>query len=118
MHLDRALLDAPAGGAADEVLALPGFDEFLLGYKNRSLMLDDAHKQAVIPGGNGVFQSTIVRGGRVAGTWKRSMTKRNTVVDVRPLVSWSAADTAGAERALRAYAAFMGLALKLRQPVT
>lgn len=114
MFVDPALLDAEA--PQTQMLALPGFDEYLLGFKDRSLMLDAAHRQAVIPGNNGVFQSTIVRGGRVIGTWKRSLTKRFTVVDVRPLVELSKADRDQAERALSSYARFMGLPLQLRWP--
>ena len=75
----------------DDVLALPGFDEYLLGFKDRALMLAAEHKQAIIPGGNGMFQSTIVRGGRVIGTWKRTATKRRLTVQVRPLVPCSEA---------------------------
>src|SRR4051794_1683309 len=45
-------------------LALPGFDEYLLGYKDRSMMATAADLAAIIPGGNGVFQSTLVRDGR------------------------------------------------------
>jgi hypothetical protein len=110
-----ALLDA-AGDAVDvdAVLALPGFDEYLLGFKDRSLMLDAEHKQAIIPGGNGVFQPTLVRAGRVIGTWKRSMTKKNTVVDVRPLVRLGAGDRARVETALAPYAHFLGLPLLAR----
>ena len=59
-----------------EWLALPGFDEYLLGFKDRSLMVDAAGMEAVIPGKNGVFRSTIVRDGRVVGTWKRTLTRR------------------------------------------
>jgi Winged helix DNA-binding domain len=94
MHLDPALLDAhatvPVGAGRDDILVLPGFDEYLLGFKDRSLMLAAEHTQAIIPGGNGVFQATIVRGGRVVGTWKRSVTKGRTVVDLRPLVPLNA----------------------------
>ena len=43
-----------------EMLALPGFDEYLLGFKDRALMLAAEHKQAIIPGENGIFQATIV----------------------------------------------------------
>ncbi len=38
--------------------ALPGFDEFILGYKDRSAVLDAAHADQVCPGGNGMFVST------------------------------------------------------------
>jgi hypothetical protein len=49
---------------------LPGFDEFLLGYKDRSASLAPAHARQIVPGGNGMFMPTIVADGRVIGTWK------------------------------------------------
>jgi hypothetical protein len=113
----RQLLDSPRPATdPDAVLALPGFDEYLLGFKDRSMMIDAAHQQAIIPGGNGVFQATIVRGGRVVGTWKRTLTKKNTVVQVRPLVSLTAADRIRVEAALEPYARFVGLPLAVRWP--
>ena len=51
------------------VLALPGFDEFLLGYADRSLVLPPEHADKIVPGGNGMFKKTIVAGGGVIGTW-------------------------------------------------
>ncbi|MEO3777441.1 winged helix DNA-binding domain-containing protein [Micromonospora sp. B11E3] len=106
--LDAALLDAPRT-PLDDVLALPGFDEYLLGYKDRSLMVDPVHKQAIIPGGNGVFQPTVVRAGRVVGTWKRSVGKTRVKLSVRPLAALDASTRARAEDALTAYARFLGL---------
>jgi hypothetical protein len=119
MHLDTALLDAPATAPAvgsqdgiDDILVLPGFDEYLLGFKDRSLMLAAEHKQAIIPGGNGVFQATIVRGGRVIGTWKRSVARGRTVVDLRPLVPLGARTRVRVEDALTPYARFTGRPLQ------
>jgi hypothetical protein len=120
MFADPALLDAhhtaaaPAG--AGGVLALPGFDEYMLGYKDRSLMLAAEHMQAIVPGGNGVFQSTVVRGGRVVGTWKRSAARGRTVVNLRPLVPLSVADRALVESALTPYAHFTGGDVETRWP--
>lgn len=51
------------------VLALPGFDELLLGYKDRWPTLDAAHTQAITPGKNGIFLRTIISAGHVVGTW-------------------------------------------------
>jgi hypothetical protein len=51
------------------VLLLPGFDEFLLGYQDRSLVLAPGHANKIVPGGNGVFRKTLVAGGEVIGTW-------------------------------------------------
>ena len=57
----------PAGG----VQLLPGFDEYLLGYGDRSAALAPEHSEAIVPGGNGMFLSTIVSRGEVLGTWRR-----------------------------------------------
>ena len=117
MFLDPALLDGDRTGATGDGppwLALPGFDEYLLGFKDRSLMLADEHKRAVLPGGNGIFQWTIVRDGRVIGTWRRTAGKTRVTVEVRPLVRLAAADRARIEAALQPYASFVGLPLVVR----
>ncbi|MEU5947684.1 winged helix DNA-binding domain-containing protein [Micromonospora sp. NPDC047465] len=111
MLVDAALPDAPRAPVDDDLLVLPGFDEYLLGYKDRSLMLDAAHRDAIVPGGNGVFQATVVRGGRVVGTWKRTVGRDRVAVTVRPLTPLGAARRAGVERALGRYAAFLDRAL-------
>jgi hypothetical protein len=50
---------------------LPGFDEYMLGYTDRSLILDKVHWAKIVPGNNGMFMSTIIIDGKVEGTWKR-----------------------------------------------
>jgi hypothetical protein len=113
MIADRALVEAyspPRKRRAARMLALPGFDEFMLGYKDRSLMLDAAHKQAIIPGGNGVFQPTIVRDGRVVGTWRRTVKRTKVEVAVTELVTLSTRDRTAVEAAFRPYGHFIGLA--------
>lgn len=102
----------PRRAAAGDFLALAGFDEYLLGYKERSLVLDPEHLQAVIPGGNGVFRATLSRRGRVIGTWKRGSSAK--VLDVHPLVELSAAQRGLAEQAFVPYAAFLGRQLQVR----
>lgn len=112
--LDPALLEADLPDA-DDWLALPGFDEYMLGYKDRSLMLTDpSHLTAVVPGNNGVFQSTIVRSGVVVATWKRTLTKKSVVVTLQPLVPLRSADHKHIAEALAPYAAFLELDLDLR----
>ncbi|WP_115790294.1 winged helix DNA-binding domain-containing protein [Arthrobacter silvisoli] len=78
-----ALLDDGVPGART-LLALPGFDQFLLGYKDRSLVLAPEHAQKVVPGGNGVFKRIIVSGGSVVGTWARSGNGRSAAVVPEP----------------------------------
>jgi len=48
---------------------LPGFDEYLLGYQDRTAALEPRHAPKLIFGS--VFRPTIVIDGRVVGTWRR-----------------------------------------------
>ncbi|AGZ42363.1 winged helix DNA-binding domain-containing protein [Actinoplanes friuliensis] len=113
MIADPSALDA---GTVPEWAALPGFDEYMLGYKDRTMMLDEAHFQAVVPGGNGIFQSTIVRSGRVVATWKRTLGKKAVVIDVFPLVGLKPAERKQVEAALQPYARFVELPAQVRWP--
>ncbi|MFG2059717.1 winged helix DNA-binding domain-containing protein [Micromonospora sp. NPDC048930] len=110
--VDAALLDAPRE-PVDDLHTLPGFDEYLLGFKDRALMLDPAHADAVVPGNNGVFQSTVVRGGRVVGTWKRTLGKSAVTVTVQQLTPFDAALRSRVEAALTRYARYLDLPLCL-----
>ncbi|TBN57001.1 winged helix DNA-binding domain-containing protein [Glaciihabitans arcticus] len=55
---------------------LPGFDEYLLGYQDRSAPLAAEHAPAVVPGNNGIFQPTIVKNGEIVGLWKKPLGTR------------------------------------------
>lgn len=59
-----------AGRRARGVFLLPGFDELVLGYADRSVVLPPAYADRVVPGGNGIFQPTVVSDGRIVGTWR------------------------------------------------
>lgn len=69
--LDPAVPDLLAAHRreAAAVHLLPGFDEFVLGYRGRDDVLDAAERDRIVPGGNGVFRPTVVHRGRIVGTW-------------------------------------------------
>jgi hypothetical protein len=114
MLLDPAVLAAGPHAAAGDWAALPGFDEYMLGYKDRAMLMDPEHLQAVVPGGNGVFQATLVHGGRVVGTWKRTLGAKAVTIDVFPLTPLEPAERRQAEAALEPYARFVGLPPRIR----
>lgn len=68
------LLDEAAalGRTTAAPLLLPGFDEWVLGYADRLFAMTDDEHAALVPGNNGVFKKSVVRNGRVVGTWTRS----------------------------------------------
>jgi hypothetical protein len=92
---------------------LPGFDEYLLGYKDRSAVLDSAHADKVCPGGNGMFASTIVINGRVAGTWKRAIKKSSVEIIANPFATLKKTERLAFDAAAERYAAFMSLPVVL-----
>ena len=49
---------------------VPGFDEWILGYADRSLVAGPAALAALVPGGNGVFRPAVLVDGVVVGTWR------------------------------------------------
>lgn len=69
--VDPVALDTHASDESDvDTLLLPSFDEHLLGFQNREAQLDPLHFDLVVPGKNGVFLPTVVRGGRTVATWR------------------------------------------------
>jgi len=100
--------DAVLPKAQAQAFALPGFDEYLLGYKDRSAVLEAAHAGKVCPGGNGVFAPTIVVKGRVAGTWKRSFRKSSVEVTATAFTGLTKTERRAFKEAAGRYAAFMG----------
>jgi hypothetical protein len=77
---DAATAPAPS---ADIIHLLPGFDELLLGYGDRtaSLARDDVPK--VVPARNGLFLPTVAVDGRVVGTWRRRLTARRVELETQ-----------------------------------
>jgi hypothetical protein len=63
---------------------LAGFDEYVLGHRDRRAILDAAHAEAIVPGGNGVFRPTLVADGEVVGTWRRKAKKDLLTLTLTP----------------------------------
>jgi hypothetical protein len=94
---------------------LPGFDEYLLGYRDRSAVLDPAHAQRICPGGNGMFNPTIVIDGVVTGTWKRTFKGGAVVIETTPFRPLTAAEGDALGAAADRYGRFLGLPAVLLQ---
>ena len=93
--------------AAAGVHALPGFDEYLLGYTDRGAQLAGRPLTDVVPGGNGMFLATIVVDGRVVGTWRRTITAKGVTIAVTPFGELTARARKGFAAAAERYAAYL-----------
>ncbi len=62
---------------------LPNYDEFTVGYTDRSTIFDVLHTNKLDPRG-GLLTNTIVLDGQVVGTWKRTFKKNTVVIEANP----------------------------------
>ncbi len=85
---------------------MPGFDEYLLGYRDRSHVLDPQHAKKVLPGG-GMFSPTIIMGGQVVGTWKRTVKRGTVVITPTPFRPMTAAERDALDTAVQRYGEFL-----------
>lgn len=74
---------SPSSARTEAAYLLPPFDEYLLGYKDRSLVLDPIYAKCVNAGG-GMPKPTVVINGDVLGTWHYKLTKRKMAVTIQP----------------------------------
>ncbi|MCW4384197.1 winged helix DNA-binding domain-containing protein [Salinibacterium sp. SYSU T00001] len=57
------------------VTLVPAFDEWILGYGDRSLVASPRMLDALVPGNNGVFRPAVLVDGVVVGTWRQPRSK-------------------------------------------
>ncbi len=95
----------------ERVYLLPGFDEYLLSYKDRTASISPEHQRLWMSNTNGMLLNTIMIDGQVVGQWQRSLMKKNVQVGVFRFVALSDRQEAALTEAARRYAQFLGLEL-------
>jgi hypothetical protein len=85
---------------------LPAFDEYLLGYQDRSAVLEPRHAPKLIFGG--VFLPTIVINGHVAGAWRRVLKKKGVVITPNFFTPPNGAAMKSLAGAVESYGRFLG----------
>lgn len=90
-----------------EVLLLPGFDEYMLGYTDRSLQLGPS--SPYIKPKNGVFDNTIVLDGAVVGVWRRTLKAREVIIVLNLFKDLTTSQEKSIRQAAEKYAAYLGL---------
>ena len=66
------------------VYLLPNYDEYIVGYTDRSASFDALHTEKLDARGNVLFNHTIVVDGQIVGTWKRTFRKGAVVLAPTP----------------------------------
>lgn len=95
--------------------ALPGFDEYILGYKNRAPQLTRERLYSVVPGGNGIFRNTLCVDGRIVGTWQRTLRARQVDVAITTFEPLTRRHRSAVVRALDDYGRFVGRSVRISE---
>jgi hypothetical protein len=106
-----AATHAPLPATGSRVHLLPAFDEFLVGYVDRSAALHEARRLSVNAGG-GMLRPVVVIDGQVVGTWKRTLTRREVEFAPSLFEPIGAAGTKAIAAVFRRYADFLGLGVR------
>ncbi len=91
---------------------LPAFDEYILGYSDRTVTLEQPlFKKAV--SNNGIFYSTIIFNGKVVGTWKRTFKKSNLDIMLTSFKTLTPTQRSSIALAAKHYGRFMDLPVSI-----
>lgn len=91
------------------VYLLPNYDEMISAYKDRSAMFDAQYASKLDARGNVVFNHFILLDGQLVGTWKRTINKRDVVVEIEPFLPLNAAQTNAVAQEAQRFGEFVAL---------
>ncbi|MDQ6693515.1 MAG: winged helix DNA-binding domain-containing protein [Chloroflexota bacterium] len=93
---------------------LPAFDEYTVGYNDRSAVCDKLRALNVAPTAGLLLSNTIVMDGQVVGTWKRTIKKDAAIIAADPFTPFSEAERRAFDAAVERYGQFLGLPVSLK----
>jgi hypothetical protein len=101
---------APPTGVAH---LLPNYDEFFIGFKDRSAFRDVTRSPDAKPPSAALMGHIVTIDGAIVGGWKRTLRKGSVSVELNPIVSLSTADRRSIADAAEKFGAFLGLEVEL-----
>jgi Winged helix DNA-binding domain len=101
-----------AGGGEPVVRLLPRFDDYLLGWRGRDLILDPRFARRIQAGG-GWIHAAVVADGRVVGTWKTRRTGNRLDLTVEPFERLQAGIRPAVEAEVADLGRFLGVETRL-----
>ncbi len=110
------LFSEPKEPLSSSVALLPGFDEYLLGYKDRDAVLLQKYATRIVPGNNGIFRPTIVTNGQVIGVWRREDKRQESLLQIEPFGELAPMAKKKLPEAGALYGRFFGLSVRVVLP--
>ena len=92
---------------------LPSYDEYTVGYKDRSAIFDSSHVDKLSAFRESILTQVIVIDGQVSGTWKRTLKSRDVVVELAPFTVLNNSQNQAVSAAAQRYGEFVQLPVVL-----
>jgi hypothetical protein len=93
---------------------LPNYDEYFIGYKDRSAISQRLGKADLVAGGNALIGNVVFVDGQLVGGWKRTFDKNTVVVELNLLARLTAAERGRVVAEAHKLGEFLGSAVELR----
>ncbi len=104
----------PPGKATMVAHLLPNFDEYTVAYRDRAEILHaDRPFEANVFSFGTILSNVVTVGGRVRGSWRRSVARGGVHLEVQPLDRFKRAETAAVEDAADRYGRFLDRPVEL-----
>jgi hypothetical protein len=108
--------DAPRPPRAARVVhLLPNYDEYFIGFRDRSAIAERLGHSKVVTGGDALVPHVITIGGQLVGTWRRAVEKTRVVVTLTLLTRLGEAERKAVHAAVERFGAFLGSAVDLHE---
>jgi hypothetical protein len=105
--------DSDSRTTIPEAILLPGFDEYLVGYRDRSASVPEPYQEAWAKS-KAMFSPSILFRGRVAGLWKRAIKKNAILITADLFREITAAEEESLEKAVNEFGRFLNKPLKFQ----
>lgn len=92
---------------------LPNYDEYTVGYTDRSAIFDTAHSSKLDSRGSVLAQHVILTDGQIVSSWKRTLKTKSVAMQATLFTTLSKTETHAMVEAAERYATFLGLPFEL-----
>ncbi len=101
----------PAQDLSQTAYLLPNYDEYTVGYTDRSAIFDALHTNK-LDQREGLLTNTMVLDGQIVGIWKRTFQKNTVVIEANPFVPLSTTENRAFAASANRYGAFLQRSVK------
>lgn len=100
-------MDSVPKSKAIQVSLLSWFDEYIIGYKDRTAAFDPSTQKFIEKPKNGLYTAVILINGKIAGNWKRTFVKNDVKIDIAPFRKFSDIENRELDKVIKKYRLFL-----------